>query len=256
MLPAVNTPLKLYLYVLLWLWIASLGVPLPEDIALLSGGFFCYQYEGGVLDVSLMIAVSMFGVLSGDLLVFYLGHRWSSSLLEHRLTRRLATPERLAALRRQFHRHQIKTVFVGRFLPGMRMLVFLTAGAMKMRTWKFLLVNGTAALISVPVFVGMGYLFGHSFEQVKKGVQHAEHVIVLIALIGAAIWLIWHSVAKSARAREAARLLKDAEPDPTADGAVDQDPTAAVRASEPQTAPRSEVEPARAPASDRPMNVH
>lgn len=245
-----TTPLKAYVYVVLALWIASIGVPIPEDIALLSGGFACYEYDGGFLDVAVMIAVSMFGVLSGDLFVFYLGHRWASSLLEHRMTRRMATPERLAALRRQFHRHQLKTVFVGRFLPGMRMLVFLTAGAMKMRTWKFLLVNGTAALISVPLFVGMGYLFGHSFEKVKQRVHDVEHLIVLIALVIASVWLIWHSVAKSARAREAERLLKDAGPDAPSD---EDSPivNGLPRANEPAVARKSEAQPAGTTASDR-----
>jgi membrane protein DedA with SNARE-associated domain len=205
----VATPVKAYVGVLLWLWAASLGLPIPEDIALLTGGFLCYESDGGHFDVLLMAGVALFGVLSGDLFVFFLGHRWASSLLDHRMTRRMATPERLDALRRQFLRHQIKTVFVGRFLPGMRMLVFLTAGAMKMRAWKFLLVNGTAAVISVPLFVGLGYLFGHSFEKLKKNVQHIEHIAIFVALIVLSAWLIWHSYARSAREREARRLLAD-----------------------------------------------
>jgi membrane protein DedA with SNARE-associated domain len=212
MFPVVETPVKAYVIVLLWLWAASIGLPIPEDIALLTGGFWCYQSNSdysGFPDVLIMIGVALFGVLSGDLFIFFLGHRWAASLLDHRMTRRMATPERMAALRRQFLRHQLKTVFVGRFLPGMRTLVFLTAGAMKMRLWKFLLVNGGAALVSVPLFVGLGYLFGHSFETVKKSVKHYEHIAVIVALVGLCLWLLWHSYARSARDREARALLAD-----------------------------------------------
>ncbi len=195
-----------YLAVLIAIWIASTGVPIPEDIALLGGGVACYL---GNAHVALMIPVAMFSVLSGDLFIFYLGHRWASSLLEHRMVRWLATPERLAALRMQFDRHQLKTVFVARFLPGVRALAFLTAGAMKMKLWKFILVNGLAALLSVPALVLLGYVFGHSYDTLKKNVADVEHIIVFVTIGLGALWILWHVYSRSARAREAERLLRD-----------------------------------------------
>jgi membrane protein DedA with SNARE-associated domain len=189
---------------LIAIWIASAGVPIPEDIALLGGGLACYY---GDAHLAFMIPVAMFAVLSGDSFIFFVGHHWALSLLEHRMVRWLATPERVAALKTQFERHQLKTVFVARFLPGARVMAFLTAGAMRMRYWKFLAINGFAALISVPVFVSLGYVFGHSYEKLKANVADVEHVIVL-ALIGVGVaWILWLTFARSARARETERLI-------------------------------------------------
>ncbi len=192
-----------YLGVLIAIWIASTGVPIPEDIALLGGGLACYL---GHAHLGWMIPVAMFAVLSGDLFIFYLGHRWASELLEHRLVRWLATPARIEAIRQQFHNHQLKTVFVGRFLPGVRAVVFLMAGAMKMSVWKFLGMNGLAALISVPTFVALGYVFGHSYDRLQQRVADVEHVIVFIAIGIGVVWLLWLAFARSARNREVERL--------------------------------------------------
>jgi membrane protein DedA with SNARE-associated domain len=195
-----------YLALLGAIWIASVGVPIPEDIALLGGGFACYQGYARVLP---MILVAMFAVLSGDLFIFYLGHRWASNLLEHRMTRKLATPDRVAKLKVKFHEHQLKTIFIGRFLPGVRALVFLTAGAMKISVWKFLLMNGLAAAISIPVFVILGYVFGKSYDKLTSHVADIKHIAIFV-LIGIAImWVLWLAYSRSARVRETEQLLKE-----------------------------------------------
>lgn len=195
-----------YLALLGAIWIASIGVPIPEDIALLAGGLACYLGKAEVLP---MIMVGLFAVLSGDMFIFYLGHRWASNLLDHRMTRRLATPDRMTKLRVKFHDHQIKTIFLGRFLPGVRALVFLTAGAMKMNVWKFLAINGLAAAITVPLFVVLGYVFGQSYDKLTNQVAEIKHVVIF-SLIGIAImWVLWLAYSRSARIRETEKLLED-----------------------------------------------
>ena len=205
MLSAVREALTPYLIVLGLIWIASVGVPIPEDIALLGGGLACYKETA---TIPLMIVVAMFAVLSGDSFIFFLGRKWSSNLLEHRLTRKMATPERVEQLRDRFNRHQLKTVFVGRFMPGMRVLVFLTAGAMGMRYWRFLLSNGTAALISVPFFIVLGHMAGEAYDRVEAQVKEVKYFIVLGLIAAAAIYVLYLQYSKSARAKEAERLLK------------------------------------------------
>lgn len=195
-----------YLALLVAIWIASVGVPIPEDIALLAGGFACYLEKAELVP---MIAVAMFAVLSGDLFIFYLGHRWASNLLEHRLARKLATPERVAKLRVKFHEHQLKTIFVARFLPGIRALVFLTAGAMKISVWKFLGMNGLAAAISVPVFVILGFVFGHSYDKLKEHITEVKHIAVFVGIGIGVIWLLWLAYSRSARIRETKTLLEE-----------------------------------------------
>jgi membrane protein DedA with SNARE-associated domain len=192
-----------YLCVLAALLAASLGVPLPEDIPLLTGGYLCHR---GLAELPIMIAVGMAGVLTGDFVLFSLGRRFGHHIVEHRVVRRIIKPSRLLLAERLFERHGIKIVFIGRFLPGLRGMIFMATGVMKVPRWKFAAVNGFAACISVPTLVILGKIFGANFDQLKSDVRMVTNLIGLVVLVVAVavIALYWH--------RRQKQLLAEAGP--------------------------------------------
>jgi membrane protein DedA with SNARE-associated domain len=179
-----------YLGVLAVLIAASLGLPLPEDIPLLTGGYLCHK---GQAALPAMIAVGLLGVLSGDIMLFNVGRRLGHRVVRHRFLRRLVNPRQLLMAEELFARHGVKIIFAGRFLPGLRPMIFMAAGVLRVRPAVFVLVNGTAACISVPSLVILGYVFGGSLDQIKRDVRLASHAIgialIVVALVGAGIWL-------------------------------------------------------------------
>ena len=178
-----------YLGVLIVLVACSLGLPLPEDVPLLTGGYFCHT---GAAKLWLMIPVGLVGVLSGDFVLFWLGRRFGHHLVEHRLLRRLVNPSRLLTAEKLFERHGIKIVFIGRFLPGLRPMIFVASGVLRVPFYIFAAVNGLAACLSVPLMVLLGYWFGHNLDEIKADVRHATHLvffgIVVAALVALAIY--------------------------------------------------------------------
>ncbi|AKQ65278.1 lipoprotein B [Myxococcus hansupus] len=58
-----------------------------------------------------------------------------------------------------------------------------------MRLRHFLLWDGLALCLSVPVVVGLGYAFSHSVDAVAKGAAHAEHLLLLAAVLAAAVYV-------------------------------------------------------------------
>lgn len=179
-----------YLTVYLVLLASGLGLPLPEDIPLLTGGYLCHI---GRAHLPLMIATGIIGVLSGDLVLFSMGRRFGHHVVEHRGFRRLVNPPRLIMAEELFTRHGVKIIFIGRFLPGLRPMIFMAAGVLKVRPAVFVAVNGAAACISVPVLVTLGKVFGSSLEQIKRDVRIASHgmfvALIAVALLGLAFWL-------------------------------------------------------------------
>jgi len=206
-----------YLALVVYIGLASVGVPMPEDVGLLLAGLACYL---GRAEIEFMIPLAMGSILCGDTLIYFLGRRWGTHLLEHRFARRLATEVQIEGIRRQFRRHELKTIFIARFLPGLRALVFLTAGAVRIKFWRFLAANGAAAMLSVPALVLLGYLFGHSFDRLKEQVTDIKHAVVIAGIIGAGIYITWHTFAKSAKEKEAKRLLSNNSDD--ADGSANE----------------------------------
>lgn len=169
-----------YLAVFLVLIACSFGLPLPEDVPLLTGGVLVQQ---GQAHLALMIPVGMVGVLTGDIVLFWIGRKFGHHVVEHRFLRRLIRPSRLVMAEALFARHGLKIVFIGRFLPGLRPMIFMAAGVLKVRFWQFALVNGAAACISVPTLILLGTLFGHNIERLQQDVRAVSHLLAMLALV-------------------------------------------------------------------------
>ncbi len=150
-----------YLGLFLVLMAAGLGVPLPEDIPLVAAGWLVHK---GGADLRLMIITGLVGVLLGDSILFYMGRQYGSQIVERRWFRRIAKPWLLEKARLKYTEHGAKIIFVARFMPGLRAVVFLTAGVFRVPYWKFLLMDGLAALISVPAWLWLSSEFSGAIE--------------------------------------------------------------------------------------------
>ena len=81
--------------------ICGFGVPIPEDITLVSGGVIAGLYPESV-NSHLMLVVSMIGVLAGDSTMYWLGRIYGTRILRFRPMRKLVTLERLKMVREKF----------------------------------------------------------------------------------------------------------------------------------------------------------
>ena len=190
-----------YLAVFLVLLVCGLGVPIPEDITLVAGGVISGL---GYSNVHVMFGVGMAGVLLGDLTMFMIGRHFGERALRWRWVAFLLTPDRRAQVQQKFDRYGIRLLFIARFLPGLRSPIFIVAGwSRRVSLLKFLLLDGAAALISVPFWVYLGYYGadnrGWLLGWVHRGKAGLWCGIVLL-LLGLLIWF-W-------RSRRAARVAK------------------------------------------------
>lgn len=165
----------------------GLGLPFPEDVPLLTGGFLCHR---GLAHLYIMVPVALFGVLCGDFILFAIGRRFGPYVTEHRLVRRLVNRRRLLMAEDLFARHGVKIVVAGRFLPGLRPMIFMAAGVLKVSFWRFAAANGLAACVSVPTLVLLGKLFGHSIDQIKRDVRTATHAIALVIIVATLTYIM------------------------------------------------------------------
>ena len=138
----------------------------------------------------------------GDAAPFVLGRIFGPKLLRLRLVRTWISAEALARFDRWFDRHGRLTVFVARFLTGIRVPAFFAAGSMRMSAWRFFIMDGLGVLISVPVFAGLGYAFGDKIDLVIDWVEKAERVVlwsILVGLVCAGGAWFWYHKRRSKR---------------------------------------------------------
>ncbi len=150
----------------------GLGLPVPEEVTLIAGGYLCWKVENSLW---LTILVCMTSILLGDWLMFLLGQRYGKWILRSRWFRRMLTRRKLARVTLYFRRFGVKTVFFARFFAGIRVPVYFMAGSLKMRSWKFIWLDFWGAALSVPISIWAGKLFG-------PNIQDAIHVMKRVKL--------------------------------------------------------------------------
>lgn len=168
----------------------GIGVPFPEDVSLILGGFLVFR---GSANLTLMVATGFLGILAGDSIIYWAGRRLGDrARTEHgRYLRRLLTPERRARVEALFARHGEKIVMAARFMPGVRAVTFFTAGSAKMPYARFICFDGLAALASAPAFVFLGFRFGKQLQRVIELLKRFQMATVGIILLLVFAWLAW-----------------------------------------------------------------
>lgn len=195
-----------YLAVFLILLACGFGVPIPEDVTLVAGGIISGL---GYANVHLMFGVCMVGVLLGDSTMFLIGRHFGVRALRWRWVNWLLTPERYARVQQKFERYGTRLLFIARFLPGLRSPVFLTAGMTRRVSYlKFLMLDGLAALISVPIWVYLGDYGADNHEWLLLWLKRGQTgVYVVLGVIVLAI--AWYLVRKRLRRRALLRRRRE-----------------------------------------------
>ncbi|MCB6183583.1 DedA family protein [Leeia sp. TBRC 13508] len=185
-----ENPLFAYAAVFSVLLICGFGVPIPEDISLVAGGIIAGL---GYADVNTMFFVGLAGVLVGDSMMFVAGRVYGERVRCFPLVAKFLTEARYAAVQDQFHKYGKRVLFVARFLPGLRTPIFLTAGmTRRVPFWRFLLLDGSAALISVPVWVYLGYYGAHKREWLMSWVHVGQKgILIVLAIVITATAIIY-----------------------------------------------------------------
>ena len=177
-----------YFAVLFVLIICGFGVPIPEDITLVSGGVISGL---GYTNVHIMLVVSLFGVLLGDSTMYWLGRIYGTKILRFRPIQRFLTLDRLRMVRSKFEQYGNRVLFVARFLPGLRAPIYMVAGITRRVSFiRFLLLDFFAAIISVPIWVYLGDLGASNLDWLHEQIKKGQSIIyILIAIL--AIYLVW-----------------------------------------------------------------
>jgi membrane protein DedA with SNARE-associated domain len=159
------------------LLLCGFGLPIPEDITLVAGGVISGL---DFTNVHIMLVVSFLGVMIGDGTMFLLGRIYGSRILEFKLVKKLITPERYIQVQEKFEKYGNWVLFAARFMPGLRSPIFMTAGISgKISFLRFFAMDGLAALLSVPIWVYLGYFGAHERDWLADKITQGESVLFI-----------------------------------------------------------------------------
>ncbi len=198
-----------YGFVFFVLVACGLGLPMPEDIILVTGGVLAWlasdletaTVAGMLRDPGLvtMVIMGLAGILVGDTIIFLAGRRFGHRVADFRPLRKVITPAKLEAVERQIRRRGNLVVVVARFLPGLRAPTFFTVGHLRMPLWEFILFDGAAALVSAPLWVCLGFYFGSDVERVaQEAARFGHYILAALGVVLLFLALRWIRARRSA----------------------------------------------------------
>lgn len=168
------------------------GTLISEDLTCISVGTLIHRHK---LGWPLGVGACFLGIYLGDLLFFGLGRLGGAKLLRLRFFSRSLGAERLHEFGAWFDRRPWAAIMACRFLPGIRVPLYLSVGALTKRTKAFFWWTCFFAFVWTPLLILLVVLLGEAFV---RPFEHVAHLVspgtgggwISILLSIAAIYLV------------------------------------------------------------------
>jgi membrane protein DedA with SNARE-associated domain len=174
--------------------------PLPSDTLI---GLLTFLSAAGDRPFRVILGALVLGSSSGGALVFALGRRYGADGLQQRL-RRQGLLGQEAKLEAAYARYGLITLFVGRLVPGVRSIVPVFAGALRLPALRSLLVILSASVLWYGSIAWVAYQVGGDWPgfvaRVKAAGPWGVGAILLVALVaGGWVWRARQAAQRAAR---------------------------------------------------------
>jgi membrane protein DedA with SNARE-associated domain len=161
--------------------------PIPSEVILPLAGFLAQQ---GQLNLILVVITSTLGAYVGALLLYWLGAKLGMERAIEWLSKLPLVDKRdFEKAADWFSRHGKSAVFFGRFIPGVRSLISLPAGADRMHLLSFSLFTIVGSALWNGLLIGLGAALGTQYELIEKYSDYLNY-IVYAAIVGVVAWLV------------------------------------------------------------------
>lgn len=194
-----------YLGVFALMLAETLFPPIPSEAILPLSGYLAQQGELGLPGVLL---ASTAGALLGATVLYELARRGGRPFaLRFARVARL-DESRLDAAERWFARRGLWVVLLGRCVPGIRSVVALPAGTLRMSRGLYLLTSLIGTLLWNALLIGAGYLLGAEWESVSGVIGALSKPLLAVVVVAGAAWLLRIGL-RDRRARPASHPASD-----------------------------------------------
>lgn len=176
--------LVLYLLILMS---TSYGFPFSSDLLLIIGGSLASM---GYIPIQLTVLLSPIAIYTGDTFTFLIGRKFGIKLLDKKIIKKIFPIEKQNQIRSFLQENARKFIFGIRFIPGMRSLIFLTAGSMQIPKKIFFQMNALSTGIYAPFMVILSFyatnralILVSELQGAWKWIASAVVIIVLSLLL-------------------------------------------------------------------------
>jgi membrane-associated protein len=170
------------------LLLENAGIPLPGETMLLFASFLAFQHHE--LHLRLIILVGTLACTLGDNFGYWVGFHGGRPLLHRYQKVFRVSDQKIERGEKLFERFGPTTVFLARFVFGMRVIAGPLAGVLRMQWRRFVLFNFLGAAVWVTVISCVGFFFGQHWHRLLQIVSRVNAVVFIVAALAVA-YLWW-----------------------------------------------------------------
>ncbi len=160
-------------------------IPIPSEIVLPFAGYLAYT---GLYSLTTLIVLSILAAVLGSLLSYALGYYGGLPFIRRYGHWFLLHPKDLDKAHAWFERNGAIAVFICRFIPGVRQISSIPAGAARMPLLSFIFWTALGSALWNGSLIWVGYKLGSQWTQVASYTKYLDIGIVLLALAFAVYW--------------------------------------------------------------------
>ncbi|BCK59027.1 DedA family protein [Nocardia wallacei] len=163
-----------------------IGLFLPGDSMLLTAGIVLASHAGGHAQVWGLAVGTMVAAIAGNQVGYVIGNRTGHHLVA-RKNGRYINARNLARVTDLLHKHGFTAVLVARWIPWVRTLCPLVAGAAGMDHRRYTLASSIGAVIWAPILLLVGFYAGGFLDHVSWLMPTVIGTLVAGLIVGTAL---------------------------------------------------------------------
>lgn len=163
-------------------------VPVPGDVVMLVLGVHARREDNPILALAQAIGATWAGTIVGSTLLYLLS-RWAGRGLVYRYGRFIRlTPERLDGVEQWLKKHGSRAVFVGRLVPGLRIVTAVACGVFEVPFAVFFPAMCLGALAYIVVYTLLGYFAGPPVLALLERIHLPLGLLFSLVPLGLLLW--------------------------------------------------------------------
>ena len=165
--------------------------PIPSEVVLLLAG---YLVEQGDLTFAGALIASTVGSLVGAVALEEAARHGGRPFAERFVRFAHQDPAKLEDAERWFRRRGWLMVLAGRCVPGVRSLVALPAGVLRMPRGQYVVLTLIGSTVWNTLLISAGYVLGSQWERVSDAIGRLSTPLVIVAGLATVALVVWRIV--------------------------------------------------------------
>lgn len=154
--------------------------PLPSELIMPFAGFLVALNK---MDALTVIIAATIGSLCGSLISYWIGYHFGIKVVRKFGKYLLLDEEHLKKAEKWFKKFGGRTIFISRFIPGVRHVISIPAGIGKMNLFKFSILTVLGAGIWNTFLMYLGFMLEKNYNIIYEYTSYIDLIILFIIIV-------------------------------------------------------------------------